>query len=107
MAAVAGRPPLLPLAYFDVDPPVDYPNTPGTSPTDQHAFRRDAADCEAFGQLVFVSAALEKSLAACCQPPRFEGSAFLDNLGGSREYKAEQDFTRLDEAEGVLLDWVM
>lgn len=105
MAAVTGRPPLLPLVYFDVDPPSPFPDTPGFSPTDEHAFQRDVPDSTAFEQLITVSAVLEKALAACFQPPTFERSSFLDRLGGRREYKAEQDFTRLDDAEAIVEDW--
>ncbi|GAA6006875.1 hypothetical protein JCM10207_009121 [Rhodosporidiobolus poonsookiae] len=104
LAGVAGRPPLMPLAYFDVAMPAPFPPVEGSSPTNETALTRDASDCETFAQLVLVSAVMEKSIAACMQPPHFENPILL-RLSGTDVWKAENDMQKPAEVEKMLDDW--
>ncbi|GAA5915180.1 hypothetical protein JCM6882_001130 [Rhodosporidiobolus microsporus] len=106
MAAVAGRPPLLPLAYFDVDTPTPFPPAAVSNPTDENACRRDIEDCLVFSQQVLISAMLERALRATNQPPDFRKMPLLNRLSGVSEWTPERDYKAPQEAEVLIDDWV-
>ncbi|GAA6042954.1 hypothetical protein JCM8097_000018 [Rhodosporidiobolus ruineniae] len=106
ISAVAGRPVLLPLAALDVDTPSPFPPMSEPSQTDENARRRDTSDVQVFEQLVYISAAMERSIAASMQPPGFWKGSFLDALSGRAEYTGDHDFEGPRIAERHLDAWV-
>ncbi|GAA5874306.1 hypothetical protein JCM8547_007558 [Rhodosporidiobolus lusitaniae] len=105
LAAVAGRPPLMPLAYLDIQSPSPYPPAAVPSPTDENACRRDVIDCETFQQLVLISATMEKVLRSTNQPPHFTENSLLDRLSGGSKWTPDRDFKEPAEAEEFLDEW--